>query len=75
MRYCLFYIFTIFRYGRGSHFGWSVCEKRDINLKEVHLQIILIERDKFLFTFHEILVFKQNRAHKQEVGHCDLILL
>ena len=30
---------------------------------------------KFCSAFHEILVFKQNRARKQEVGHCDLILL
>ena len=30
---------------------------------------------KFCSTFHEILAFKQNNALKQEVGHCDLILL
>ena len=44
MRYCLFYIFAIFSIGRGSHFGWSICVKKsDINLKQLHLQIILIE--------------------------------
>ena len=30
---------------------------------------------KFCSAFHEILAFKQNKARKQEVGHCDLILL
>ena len=70
MRYCLFYIFTIFSNGRGSHFGRSICVKSDINLKQLYLQIILIERDyKFHSAFHEILAFRQNRAHKQEVGH------
>ena len=43
-----------------------------INLKQLHLQIILTE---FCSEFHEILAFRQNRACKQEVGHCDLILL
>ena len=40
------------------------------------MQITLIE-PKFCSAFHEILAFRQkkNRAHKQEVGHCDLILL
>ena len=45
MRYCLFYIFAIFSIGRGSHFG-----KSDINLNQLHLQIILIERDYILFS-------------------------
>ena len=73
MRYFLFYIFAIFSNGRGSHFEWSVCVKSDINLKQLHLQIILIERD--CSTFHKILAFKQNRDRKQEVGHCDLFLV
>ena len=30
---------------------------------------------KFCSAFHEILAFRQSRAYKQEVGHCDLILL
>ena len=30
---------------------------------------------KFCSAFHEILAFRQNRACKQELGHCDLILL
>ena len=30
---------------------------------------------KFCSAFHEVLAFRQNRASKQEVGHCDLILL
>ena len=29
---------------------------------------------KFCSVFLEILAFRQNRASKQEVGHCDLIL-
>ena len=75
MRYCLFYIFTLFSDGRGSHFGWSICEKSDINLKQLHLQIILTQQTKFYSAFHEILALKQNKAGKQEVGNCDLILL
>ena len=50
-------------------------KKNDINLIQLHLQIILIEHDKFCSAFHETLAFTQNRAHKQEVGDCDLILL
>ena len=37
--------FRDFSYGRGKHFGWSIGEKRDMTLKQLHLQIILIERD------------------------------
>ena len=44
-----------------------------INLKQLHLQINLIEHD--YSAFHGILAFRQNRACKQEVGHCDQILL
>ena len=28
MRYCLFCIFANFSNGRGSHLGWSICEKK-----------------------------------------------
>ena len=35
MKYCPFYIFAVFSYDRGSHFGWSICEKSDINFKQV----------------------------------------
>ena len=45
MRYCLFYIFATFSNGRGSQFGWSIFETSDIILKQLNLQIILIERD------------------------------
>ena len=37
--------FAIFGNGRGRHFGWSICVKSDINLEQIHLQIILIECD------------------------------
>ena len=46
-----------------------------INLKQLHYQIILTECDKFYSVFHKLLAFWQNRTRKQEVGHCDLILL
>ena len=42
-----------------------------INLKPLHLQIILTDMPKFCSTLQEILASRQNRAHKQEVGHCD----
>ena len=86
MRYCLFHIFSTLSNGRGSLFGWSICEKiviasckdlcdtilvrihsevlenchfhvstiflakaamglLELNLKQLHLQLILIECD------------------------------
>ena len=39
------YFAIFFGNGRGRHFGWSICVKSDINLEQIHLQIILIERD------------------------------
>ena len=52
----------------------NLCKKGDINLNQLHLHIIL-KVTKFCSTFHEILAFYQKRARKQEIGHCDLMLL
>ena len=53
----------------------NLCKKKDINLKQVHLQIILTDVTKFCSIFHEVLAFQQNTARKQEVSHYNLILL
>ena len=41
--------FCYFSNGRGSHCGWSICEKNDINMKQAHLQIIMIDLVGWLF--------------------------
>ena len=48
MKYCLFYIVAILVTAEAAILDdfWMVnlCKKSDINLKQLHLQIILIER-------------------------------
>ena len=55
--------------------GGQYLKKKVTNLKHLHLQFILTERESFCSAFHEILAFRQNRAWVQEVCQCDLILL
>ena len=74
MRYCL-YIFAFLITADTAILDGQFVKKGNINLKPIHLQIILIELTKFCSAYHEILAFRQNRAREQEVGHCDLILL
>ena len=64
MRYCLFHIFAIFSNGRGSHFGYSICEKIVIASCEdlCDTILVLIHSEVLESVFHEILAYRQNRA-------------
>ena len=45
MRYCLFYISLFLVMSEAAILDGQFVEKSDINLKQLHLQIILIEHD------------------------------